>query len=100
MQISPNQLVLWTYHQLSGMIGPRSVRRRTPKVVPPACPFWRSTTVNQGCSAVNRPASSQVRELAGRRQDRGQIFQAGHAGSIPVTRSTLSLQVRRGATLF
>jgi hypothetical protein len=40
-----------------------------------------------------------VRELAGYGLDRCQIFQAGHAGSIPVTRSLAPVLVDRLRTV-
>lgn len=83
---SNGQLVLWTHHELTQVFAGTS-RRSTRRVVPLACPSWRSTAVNHGRSGHQSAANPQVRRLPGRGQDRSPIFQAGHAGSIPVTRS-------------
>ncbi len=74
-RVSPNQTALWTVYELRNGAGQR------PTVVRLACYYGRSTGVNGGQPSHLR---AQVR---GGELDRPPIFQAGHAGSIPVTRS-------------
>ena len=94
-QPGPGQLVFWTLHELT-QIYARTDRRGTRRVVPLACPSWRPTTVKDGPSTASRSTPPQVRGLPGRPQDHRLIFQAGHAGSIPVTRSPLVLAGQKG----
>jgi hypothetical protein len=75
-RVSPNQVALWTVYELRNGAGQRSA------VVRLACYYGRSTGVNGGQSS-HRPAQVRGGELG-----RPPIFQAGHAGSIPVTRSS------------
>jgi hypothetical protein len=75
-RVSPNQTVLWTLYELHNGAGQRHA------AVQLACYYGRSTGVNNGHPGHS---FSQVRALD---HDRPPFFQAGHAGSIPVTRST------------
>ena len=84
--VSPHQVVLWARHELTDAY-PAPKTRGTRRAVPLAYPSSWSMAVNHGHSAHRRPAPPQVRRLPGRGQDRRPTFQAGHAGSIPVTRS-------------
>jgi hypothetical protein len=74
-RVSPNQVALWTVYELRNGAGQR------PAAVRLACYYGRSTGVNGGQSS-HSPAQVRAGELG-----RPPIFQAGHAGSIPVTRS-------------
>jgi hypothetical protein len=74
-RVSPNQAALWTIYELRNGAGQR------PGAVRLACYYRRSTRVNRG--QLSHPRA-QVR---GGELGRPPIFQAGHAGSIPVTRS-------------
>ena len=74
-RVSPNQTALWSVYELRNGAGQRVGAVRL------ACYYGRSTGVNGG--QVSRPRA-QVRTAD---QGRPPIFQAGHAGSIPVTRS-------------
>jgi hypothetical protein len=76
-RVSPNQTALWSVYELHNSAGQRPARVRL------ACYYRRSTGVNGGHSS-HLPA--QVRAVE---HGRPPIFQAGHAGSIPVTRSTI-----------
>jgi hypothetical protein len=80
-RVSPNQTALWTIYDLRNDAGQRRDR------VLLACYYGRSTGDNGGHSC--HPAA-QVRAV-----ELGDppIFQAGHAGSIPVTRSICKRQV-------
>jgi hypothetical protein len=76
-RVSPNQTALWTIYELRNGAGQRAAAVRL------ACYYGRSTGVNRGQSSHPR---AQVR---GGELRSPPIFQAGHAGSIPVTRSKL-----------
>ena len=84
-RVSPNQTALWTVYELRNGAGQRS------GAVLLACYYGRSTGVNGG--QVGR------RQVQVNRPDQGcpPIFQAGHTGSIPVTRSTTFPLVKWGA---
>jgi hypothetical protein len=66
----------------------------------PRVPHLRVNSGQSGARAVRWRAKVLVRGLAGQELDRCQTFQAGHAGSIPVTRSRLPSQVNNGADHF
>ncbi len=87
-RVSPNQVALWTVYELRNGAGQRSA------VVRLACYYGRSTGVNGGQSS-HRPAQVRGSELG-----RPPIFQAGHAGSIPVTRSTIECPGRSMSTRY
>jgi hypothetical protein len=72
--VGPNQLALWPRHELTDVFRAERRPRSTRKVVPLACPFWRSTKVNSGDSAHRCPPCTQVREVAGQKQDQRPIF--------------------------
>jgi hypothetical protein len=74
-RVSPNQTALWTFYELRNGAGQRAAAVRL------ACYYGRSTGVNRG--QVSHPRA----QVGGGEQGRPPIFQAGHAGSIPVTRS-------------
>jgi hypothetical protein len=82
-RVSLNQVALWTVYELNGA-GPR------PTIVRLACYYGRPTGVNGGRSS-HHPAQVRGGELG-----RPPIIQAGHAGSIPVTRSRLHFSSSSG----
>jgi hypothetical protein len=96
-RVSPNQTAIWTVYELCSGAGQR------PTVVRLACYYGRSTGVN------GRQPSRSRAQVRGSELGRPPIFQAGHAGSIPVTRSngkrpghslsTVSRSVHARATL-
>jgi len=74
-RVSPNQTALWTIYELCNDAGQRAAAVRL------ACYYGRSTRVNR------RQLSHPRTQVRGGELGRPPIFQAGHAGSIPVTRS-------------
>ena len=62
--LGPNQLVLWLRHELTDAYRAERRPRSTRRVVPPACPFWRSITGTQRTCAP-LPRRSGVRQVRG-----------------------------------
>ena len=98
--ISPNQAVLWSRHELTRAYTSSKTWQGTRRAVPLACPSWWSTAVNHGHSVHRGPAQPQVSKLPGQEQDQRPTFQAGHAGSIPVTRSFVGYACSRSALVL
>ena len=87
-RMSPNQTALWTVYEL------RSSAAQRPAAVRLPCYYRRSTGVNGG-QPSHRNALVRGDELG-----RPPIFQAGHAGSIPVTRSITKTPSSNGVSLL